>query len=221
MIAKEHINADIPFIRLSDTLDYALSIMEDYKFSQLPVVSDEHKLIGILDENSLLNQHDFSLSIETILLRAKEISIGPNVHIYEVLRYSVDYETSIVPITGDNDLYIGSIGIFGLVSILSELNAVRNKGAILVLDIKQRDYSLSEIARIAEDSNLQILSSGITQNIEEPTRIYVTLKFNQEIIQSAISSFSRYDYTITATFQGNTPDDDKDRLDHLFKYLDI
>lgn len=221
MIAKEYINADIPFLKISDTPEYALSIMEDYKLSHLPILDDQHKITGILDENILLDITDFETPIESIALKARNTFVEPNQHLYEVLRFTGEYDTKIIPVSQEDGRYIGSIDTYDIMLALAELNGVNNKGAILVLDIKQTDYSLSEIAKIAEDSNVLILSSGISTNPSEPTRIYVTLKFNQEVIHTAIASFRRYDYTVLATFQSDSQDDDKDRLNHLFKYLDI
>lgn len=221
MIAKEYINTDIPFLKTTDNLEYALSIMEDYKLNHLPVLDENHKIAGILDENTLLDVTDFETSIESVSLKARNTFVEPNQHLYEVLRFAVEYDTNIIPVSQEESNYIGAIDTTEIITTLAELNSVTNKGAILVLDIKQTDYSLSEIAKIAEDSNVQILSSGISANPSEPTRIYVTLKFNQEVIHTAVASFRRYDYTVLATFQGDSLDDDKDRLDHLFKYLDI
>lgn len=221
MIAKDYINTDIPFLKGKDSLEYALSIMEDYKLNNLPVLDENHKIIGILDENSILDVTDFETPVEAIQLKGRNNFVEPTQHLYEVVRFAVEYDTSIIPVAQEEHKYIGSIDTSEITSAIAELNSVQNKGAILVLDIKQTDYSLSEISKIAEDSNVQILSSGISANPSDPTRIYVTLKFNKEIIHTAIASFRRYDYHVSATFQADSQDDDKDRLNHLFKYLDI
>lgn len=221
MIAKEYINANIPFLKLTDDLEYALGIMEDYKLNHLPVLDAEQKIVGLLDENHILDYTDFETTLNKVSLKAKHTAIMPNQHVYEVLRYAVEYDTSIIPVSTDDRKYVGAIDSPELLTVLADINSVRNKGAVIILDMKQSDYSLSELSKIAEDSNAQILSTGISTNAKEPSRVFVTLKFAQEVVNTAIASYRRYDYAVVGTFQANTLDDDKDRLDHLFKYLDI
>ncbi len=221
MIARQHISADVPFLKSSDTIGYALEMMEDYKFSQLPVLNEKNEYLGILEEDVLLGNLDFEIKIEKLQLKAKSAYIEAHQHLYEALRYIVDYDTSIVPVVQNENEFIGAIDAAELVRTVVELTAVSSNGAILVLGIKQTDYSLAEIARIVEGSGAKVLSSTVYTKEDEPTHVYVTLKLNQEIISDVISAFNRYEYHIVASFQEKTPDDDKDRLDHLFKYLDI
>ncbi len=221
MIAKEYINADIPFLRLSDNLEYGLNIMEDYKLNNLPVIDSEGDIVGVLDENLILDHTQFETTLDKISLKANHSFVEPNQHIFEVLRYAVEYDTNVIPISFQDRKYLGSVSLLDILTVMADINSVRNKGAVLILDIRKVDYSLSELSRIAEDSKTQILSSGISTNSNEPTRIFVTLKFEQEIINTVIESYQRYDYGIFAVFQAQYSGDDKDRLNHLFKYLDL
>ena len=89
------------------------------------------------------------------------------------------------------------------------------------MEMNRIDYSLAEIARIVEAENISILSAFLTTN-PDSTKVYVTIKINQQDIQNLISTFERYDYTIKATFtEDNYLDDLKDRYDALMSYLNV
>ena len=94
-------------------------------------------------------------------------------------------------------------------------------GAVIVLEISRRNYSLSEIARIAESEQIIILSSYITSNPQDAT-IEVTLKVNQQNIGRLIATFERFDYVVKAYFQeADYYDSLKEHYDSLMSYLNV
>ena len=55
MNAKEYIDSSIPYLREKDTIDFGLSIFEDFNLEFLPVVSSEKVFLGLVSETHLLN----------------------------------------------------------------------------------------------------------------------------------------------------------------------
>ena len=106
-------------------------------------------------------------------------------------------------------------------SQITAINSIKEFGGILILEMNQHDYSLTQIARIVEENNAKILSSYIT-SLPDSTQIEVTLKINTTDLDRIIQTFQRYDYTIKAMFQkGNFQDDLKKRYDELMNYLNM
>lgn len=105
---------------------------------------------------------------------------------------------------------------------LSEILGVENPGAIIILEINQNDYVLSEIAQIVESQDAKILNLFV-ENSNNTTKADVILKINTYEIQSLIQTFNRYNYIIKATYTENEKmyDDLRDRYDSLMKYLSI
>ena len=82
-----------------------------------------------------------------------------------------------------------------------------------------RDYSLTEIARIVEGNDGKIISSYVHTH-EDSTKIEVTLKINLHDLSAIISAFERHRYTIKASYhQSRDTDDIRERFDNLMLSL--
>ena len=96
------------------------------------------------------------------------------------------------------------------------------QGGIIVLDMIERDYSLSQIAQIVEGNNVKVLSMYVTSP-PDSTKLEVTIKVNTNDISSVIRTFERYNYDVKTWI---TSDDSMDkfyseRFDLLMKYMNI
>ena len=90
---------------------------------------------------------------------------------------------------------------------------------MLVLQMKENDYSMSEIARIIESNDTKILSSYIT-SIPDAQMLELTLKLNKVDITAIVKDFERFDYTITASYNRNNQEDDfMERYESLMRFL--
>ena len=76
---------------------------------------------------------------------------------------------------------------------------MENPGAIIILELNQNDYVLSQIAQIVESQDMKILGLYVSSEIDS-TKMEVTIKLNKYEIQSLIKALNRYNYTIKATF---------------------
>ena len=84
-----------------------------------------------------------------------------------------------------------------------------------------RDYSLTEIARLVEENDAKILSASITSSVSHAYS-EVTLKINRQDLSAIIQTFERYDYTIKASYQKQRFSDSlQNRYEELMKYLNI
>ena len=109
-----------------------------------------------------------------------------------------------------------------MLKYFSELAAVKQPGAIIVLDLNTNDYSLSQIAQIVESNDAKILSVYISSP-SDSTKLDVTLKINRNDLSSVIQTFNRYNYTIKASYLdtdmlSNMLDD---RYEMFMKYLSV
>jgi hypothetical protein len=103
----------------------------------------------------------------------------------------------------------------------AELTAVTEPGAIIVLEISNRNNSLAHMAQIVESDNAQILSSYM-RSFPDSTKVEITLKINKQDISSISATFLRYNYDIKAVFsQNDRHDDTMDRYDSLMNYLNL
>jgi hypothetical protein len=95
-------------------------------------------------------------------------------------------------------------------------------GGIIVLEMVERDYSLSQIAQIVESNNVKVLSMYITSP-SDSIRLEVTLKVNATDLLSVIRTFERYNYDVKTWVSTNDSIDQfySERFDLLMKYLNM
>ena len=122
----------------------------------------------------------------------------------------------------DENEYFGVITVQDTITSFAQTAAVQAPGAILVLSMDSRDYSLTEISRLIESENAKILGSTIRDDSQDPTKIKLTLKINKTDLSHVVATLERFDYKIIGRFQEpKVFDDGKERLDILMRYLNI
>jgi hypothetical protein len=99
-----------------------------------------------------------------------------------------------------------------------ELN---NPGGIIILELNDKDYLLTEIAQIVESNDAKVLGMYLT-TFPDSTRIEITLKINKIDVGPVLQTFIRYNYTIKASFSEDTYTESlQERYNSLMNYLNI
>ena len=220
MRADQLISEMIPPLKFTETGDRALTWMNEFRVSHLPVV-DKNDYIGLVSEDDIYDMPDPSQPLSSHFKMLPKPFIYSNRHVYDIMKVIADHKISVVPILDENNEYIGCTDVLYLMSQITAINSIKEDGSIVVLEMNQHDYSLTQIARIVEENNAKILSSYIS-SLPESTEIQVTLKINTTDLERIIRTFLRYDYTISATFdRGRFQEDLKRRYDELMKYINL
>jgi predicted nucleotide-binding protein (sugar kinase/HSP70/actin superfamily) len=95
-------------------------------------------------------------------------------------------------------------------------------GAIIVLELAERDYSLSQIAQIIESNDVKVISLNVA-SLADSTKLEITIKLNSNEISSVIRTFERYNIPVK-TWTANSDSIDnfyQERYDLLMKYINI
>ncbi len=220
MIAAELIDDMIAPLKTSDEVSFALSVMNEFKVSHLPVVNNE-AYIAIVSETDLEADVDPDTPVGHIKLSLPKLMVSASAHIYDVIRMMDEHNLSLLPVVDNRENYLGVISHGSLLASLSDMAAIRQPGAVIVLEMSQNDYSLSEIAQIIESNDAKILSLYVHSRVDS-TNIEVILKINKQDLAPVISTFNRYNYNIKASFgEDEDPGDLRDRYDSLMNYLNI
>ena len=140
-------------------------------------------------------------------------------HLFDIIEILEVNSLTVVPVLDKNKKYLGAISNRKLLYTIAKSSAVQSMGGVFVLEINQNDYSMSEIARIIEDSNAKILSSYIT-SVPNSTKMELTIKVNKTEIDGIISDFERFEYKIMASYQeSGSQEDMMQRYESLMRYL--
>jgi acetoin utilization protein AcuB len=226
MTTAEIINHELPILKLSDSVGDALNWMEENRIGQL-VVADDGKYAGIVSEDILLN-YDEDLPLSEVMLQFSEVYLTDYQHIYESLGIITKYSSGGVPlqliaVVDEEKSFVGIITASEIYAKFAELLGSQDAGAVLVISIKNRDYSLAEISRLVESDNAKILSSYYSGNTYlNNDSASLTLKINRENITSIIATLERFGYIVEASYAHEPIESiEQERYDMLMKYLSI
>ncbi len=221
MVAKDLISEVIPSLKTSDLGQTALNWMEIFRISHLPIVNNLD-FLGLISDVDIYDMNQPAEPIGNHALTLIKPYVTSHQHIFEVIGIASRLKLSVVPVLDANNHYKGVITTSDLIRHMAGISSLDQPGGIIVLEIVERDYSLSQIAQIVESNNAKVLSMYITSPTDS-TRLEVTLKLNTGDILSVIKTFERYNYVIKTWV---TTDDSmesfySERFDLLMKYLNM
>jgi CBS domain-containing protein len=219
MIAEELISNEIPPLKTSDSGLKALSWMEEFRISHLPIVNHQD-LLGVISEEDIFNLNSPEEPLGNHRLSLYKPYVKSHQHIYEIIKLVAELNLSLVPVLDEHDKYLGVITLPDLIKNLAELSSIKDNGAILVLEVNERDYSLSQIAQIVESNDCKILSVYIN-TIPDSTKMEVILKLNRTDLRAVLATFNRYNYIVKASYNETGYDDFNERFDLLMNYLNM
>ncbi|UZR95481.1 CBS domain-containing protein [Chondrinema litorale] len=222
MVAKKYIDKSIPYLKQSDSISFAIEMMEEYGLNQLPVVENqEYKGLinkSILESIPLLHNQ----SLEEIEPLHPSILVSDEFHIYEIVRIASDLKLEILPVFSEDNIFKGMINMHDVSQDFISKFAAQPIGAIFVLEMKAIDYSLTEISRLVESNEAKIISMYTESDDFDPNLLIVTIKVNTTDLTRVLATFERFEFKILAKFHDHeTQKFESSRLDLLLKYLEI
>ncbi len=220
MTAQDLITDGILPLKTSDTGKTALSWMEDYKLSHLPIVNNE-EFLGLISEMDIYTLNDFDAPLGNHTLSLKNPWVYTYQSVYDVLKVVNALDLTLIPVLDEKQRYTGAITLKKLLSKTAEMLSLDNPGGLVFLEMSINDYSLTEIANIVESNDVKILNSVVV-NQPESTRVEVILKLNTPELQRVIQTFERYDYLVKAVIDDSYDENSlRENYDSLMKYLNI
>ncbi|MGJ1203237.1 CBS domain-containing protein [Sphingobacterium lactis] len=220
MYIGENLSTRYSEVRPTDTVAFALDKVNELHVHQLPVVKGKEYL-GLITEEDLLSAEDEGLLIQDLKFTFPFIYLFDYQHIYDALQFLETYQFDLLPIINKQKEYVGVLTQKDLLRAVNQTLSNQDKGAIIVLEMEDRDNSLTHVAHIIESENTKILSTGVRM-IENSTKVELTIKVNKNNISSVLASLWRHDYVVKATFNdGSDQDDIQDRYNLLMNYLNI
>lgn len=221
MVAKELISEVVPVLSTSDTGQKALSWMEVFRVSHLPIVNNK-EFLGLISDADIYDINDPEQAIGNHKLSLIKPFVRLSQHIFEVIDLACKLKLTLVPVLDDKNIYKGVIQASDLLWKVAEMASLREPGGIIVISLLQNDYSLSQISQIIESNGAKVLNLYISSPAES-TKMEITIKLNTNNLVPIIQTFERYDYDIT-NWHGDDDEMDRfysDRYDSLMRYLDV
>lgn len=220
MYSGEIISTNYVEVNPDHTIAFVIDRINELHCHQLPVVQDTD-FLGLVQEEDLLAAEDDRVSIDTLKRTFPFVFVYDYQHIYEASQVMGVNGLDMLPILDKDRKYIGAITKQDIIRALNTKLGNHEPGAIMVLEMDAKDYSLSQIAHIIEAEDTKIHSVSTNQMIEDD-RVEICLKLNKTNISAVTASLWRYNYIVKATFNdGSDEKDINDRYQLLMNYLDI
>jgi predicted transcriptional regulator len=221
MQAYEFINNLIPPLKLTDKAKMALSWMEEIRTNLLPVVH-ESRFMGFVTDELIYTLNKPELNINDIALFSPACFVYQDKHIYDVIKVASEYKVNMVAVIDRELNYLGVVTMEDAIGAFADSLSIQSQGAVLILSMYMTDYSLFEISRIVESENAKILSSFITNDPLDDSKIKVTLKLDKSELRHIKATLERFGYKIIDHYQEEAGiNGEQERIDNLLRFLNI
>lgn len=221
MQAYEFINNFIPPLKLADRAGMALAWMEEIRIDSLPV-SDQGRFLGFISDEVIFDLNNPEQLIGSIELEAGDCWVFSNKHIYDVLRVASEHQSNLVAVIDRENTYLGVVTMEDAISAFADSLSIKSQGSVLILSLFMTDYHLSEISRLVESENTKILSSFITNDPLDDSKIKLTLKLDKTELRHVKATLERFGYRVIDHYQEESGvSGEEDRIGNLLRFLDI
>ena len=220
MLTIELINSNIPRLQLQDTVGKALQLINDFRVTHLPVVS-ENIYLGLISEDDLLDAKSDKTPIELLQETFIQASVQENEHFLNAVNCCNQFETTVVPVVNEEKELEGVITTIDLLKAIGNFTGTNEKGGIVILEMERSQFSISEISRIVESNNATIYH--LNTSIHPETGMFtVTIHANKKEISAIVATFERYEFDVIY-YCGNENFENEihSNYRHLMNYLEI
>lgn len=203
-------------------MEEGLEQLAGYSADNAPVIDfTTRKLLGEVYQSDL-NADSNSGKTLMACIRKKPYVLTPDLHIWDAAGKMFRDDKSVAFVTDQENVYSGTVLESDLTALLGQLFNIEDSGAVVMVEVPSRDYSLSDIVRIIELESVKILGIGVQFTDNEQGLYRISIKLNQQDATKVIHVLNRYGYIITSETKTEESDDYlHERADELMRYLSI
>ena len=211
------ISTSTPPLQPDDSVEYGLGLMMELRVRHLPVVSPAGRLLGLLSEEMLLDAESPATTVET-LLGAEPISISNGLHVFDATKVMMDHDLTLIPVVDDEQQFQGIVRRHDLFERFARMLATQESGAIVALEVEERDLSLSKIIYVIEQNDVKVLSLSTEAQGDV---VGVTIKLNVREASRVRHILEHNGYKVVAAFgEEEDAEDLLDRVQEFMRYLE-
>jgi CBS domain-containing protein len=223
MTVQQYIDLDIDPLAPTDTVGHAVYRFADLDVKHLPVVDGDGRLVALVAEAEVVELTTPSVELSTVA-GLGAVSVGADAHVFEAANLLVIHRLSVLPVVEEGE-YLGVIRRRAVFEVFAAMLATGRPGTIIVLDVPTRDYSLTQLSHLIEQSGGRALSVAAQMPLEtggDPALVRVTIKLN--VIDTARIRYllEHNGYRVTAVFNEEESEDDLSlRVQEFMRYLEV
>lgn len=218
MQAHRLISSTIQSIHPDEDGNRALELMDLYRVNHLAVVKNDFYL-GVISDKEIMNWASKDEYIEEHLPNLASPHVLHSQHLFDIIEVLEQNNLSVVPVLDNEQQYQGVITNRKLLYTIANSAAIQSVGGVIVLQMNNNDYSMTEIANIIESNDTKILSSYVISK-KDSTKMELTIKLNKTDITAIIKDLERYEYNVKASYKEEDPNTDfVERYEQLMRFL--
>ena len=218
MQAHRLISSTIQSIHPDEDGNRALELMDLYRVNHLAVVKNDFYL-GVISDKEIINWASTDEYIEEHLPHLASPHVLHSQHLFDIIEVLEKNNLSVVPVLDNDQQYQGVITNRKLLYTIANSAAIQSVGGVIVLQMNNTDYSMTEIANIIESNDTKILSSYVISK-KDSTKMELTIKLNKTDITAIIKDLERYEYNVKASYKEEDPNTDfLERYEQLMRFL--
>ena len=203
------------------TGDQALKIMGDSYSAVLPMIDADNKLQAMVTEDHILS-FDLELKLQEMNIPQVFPALNVKNHFTDAIRILGQTKLRVIPIVDEKLYYKGSVTAISVMEFLYDSGSVDDRGASILIEMKHRDYSMSELARLVESEQAKILSSFIFSDASSDV-LQLSLRLSTGDTKHVVATLERFGYKVfDFSLEAEQRDDRlRDRIDSFLSYLHI
>ena len=105
MKAAELLHNDVPPILPEESMEKALSWMDEFMVKHLPVVKDG-KYLGLISDEMILDHNTLSDDISQLSLMGRQYAVKRTAHMYKVIHLMSSHLLTLIPVVGDQNDFL-------------------------------------------------------------------------------------------------------------------
>lgn len=209
-----------PLLKPKDSVATALRLMNEYKTSFLPVVSED-KFLGLIGEEDLTEEKNKKTTLDVYQTNFVPAAVNANFYFLKAATIYNLYHSNVIPVVNENNELLGTISSKALITELGNFSGSSEFGAIVVLEIERARFAISEINSIVESDGASILHLNVSPHAV-PGFLEATVQINKRDIATIVATFERYQYKVSF-YSGEELFENEININYnnLMNYLDI
>ncbi len=220
MIAKGLISEQLHVLRVTDSVDTAIDYLATQGFSELPILENK-AIYNYCRLQTLYALEDKSKTLlEVIPHNPHAPKALEDQHLYELVPMLASNELSVLGVVDANGAYIGAVDQKQINMLITQSLTYRGLGAVLVMEIDEKDYTPATIARWVEENGAKVLGLMVSQL--EFGKLKVNIKLNTTYVRAIIATLDRQGYRISQVYLSEDSNENKDHeVDLALRFFDL
>ncbi|QDP85404.1 CBS domain-containing protein [Chryseobacterium sp. SNU WT5] len=217
MFIKDYISKDYPAFNTSDSIEVANEMAKEFGYSHV-FIKKKGIYQGALSQPFLEESPEGSLA--TLEHHYEKFALLNDGNVLDSIRLFHTFNSNVVPIINKLEKYEGYLTCDDLFSEFAKYPLFSENGALLVVQINKRSYSMTEVCKIVESNNAKIYGCYISAF--EGDDVQISLKISSENLSSIDETFERYGYSVVHKYYDDEKEELlKDRFGFFQKYMEF